>query len=73
MAKDKYDESSGNTTQTLTVDGQVVSTYSSNSGKAIGWGTAVECQDDACDGTVNAHSKFSDSLRVFTANPSSSI
>jgi hypothetical protein len=28
------------------------------SGKAKGWGTAIECQDSACQGIVNAHSTF---------------
>jgi hypothetical protein len=28
------------------------------SGKAKGWGTAIECQDSACQGIVNAHSEF---------------
>ena len=27
------------------------------SGNAEGWGTAVECQVDACTGTVAAHGK----------------
>lgn len=53
---DKYDEASGNYTQTVSIEGQVVSTLSTASGKAQGWGTAVECQDE-CSGIVNAHSK----------------
>lgn len=28
------------------------------SGEAQGWGTAVECQDDACKSTVAAHSRL---------------
>lgn len=55
---DKYDDASGNYTQTVSIDGTVVSTLSTASGKAQGWGTAVECQDE-CSGIVNAHSKLS--------------
>lgn len=29
------------------------------SGNAQGWGTAVECQDDACSSTVPAHGRSS--------------
>ncbi|GME23171.1 uncharacterized protein LTHEOB_7524 [Neofusicoccum parvum] len=50
----KYDAASGNYTQTVSIEGTVVSTLSTSSGKAQGWGTAVECQDD-CSGIVNAH------------------
>lgn len=32
-------------------------TMSSESGYAEGWGTACECQTEACKGSVNAHSK----------------
>lgn len=54
----KYDATTGNTTQTVSVGGKAVSELSTKSGRAIGWGTAVECQDQ-CSGIVNAHSKFS--------------
>ncbi|KAJ9621851.1 hypothetical protein H2203_006731 [Taxawa tesnikishii (nom. ined.)] len=50
----KYDATTGNTTQTVSVGGKAVSELSTKSGRAIGWGTAVECQDQ-CSGIVNAH------------------
>ena len=53
---DAYDDSSKNYTQTVTVDGKVISSLESSSGKAIGWGTAVEAQNEL-SGTVTAHSK----------------
>ncbi|KAI3392486.1 hypothetical protein diail_5651 [Diaporthe ilicicola] len=50
----KYDDASGNYTQTVSVNGQVVSTLSTSSGKAQGWGSAVECAAEDC-GTMPAH------------------
>lgn len=50
--------------QTVTVNGQVISTLSTSSGKAQNWQTAVECQDDACSSTVPAHSKLNDSFLI---------
>jgi len=52
----KYNTTTQKYDQTVSVDGKVVSTLSTLSGKGIGWGTAVECQDQ-CSGVVNAHSK----------------
>jgi hypothetical protein len=70
----RYDyKSSGVTEQTVSVNGQMVSSLSLGtlmrqfttlllipkaSGKAKGWGTAIECQDSACQGLVNAHSSY---------------
>jgi hypothetical protein len=54
---DKYDDSTGNYTQTVLVNSKVVSTLSTKDGKAEGWGSAVECAATNC-GTVPAHSKF---------------
>lgn len=51
---DKYDDASGNYTQTVSVNGEVVSTLSTSSGKAQGWGSAVECAEENC-GTMPAH------------------
>ncbi|THZ06380.1 hypothetical protein D6C93_01512 [Aureobasidium pullulans] len=51
----KYDETSGNTTQTVSVEGKVVSTLSTKSGKAIGFGTAEEAQNEF-KGVVYEHS-----------------
>lgn len=58
---DKFDDASGNYTQTVLVNGKQVSTLSTSDGHAQGWGSAVECAEDNC-GTMGAHSK---SARVF--------
>ncbi|KAM0197358.1 hypothetical protein ACHAPI_005224 [Fusarium lateritium] len=50
-----YNDSTNEYDQTVSIDGTVVSSLSTASGHAEGWGTAVECQDDACVGTVEAH------------------
>ncbi|KAG8159685.1 hypothetical protein KVR01_010322 [Diaporthe batatas] len=50
----KLDDASGNYTQTVSINGEVVSTLSTSSGKAQGWGSAVECAAEDC-GTVPAH------------------
>ncbi|KAI4761849.1 hypothetical protein E4T52_12748 [Aureobasidium sp. EXF-3400] len=51
----KYDQASGITAQTVSVDNKVVSTLSTKSGKAIGFGTAEEAQDNF-KGVVYEHS-----------------
>jgi hypothetical protein len=53
---DKFDDSTGNYTQTVLVNGETVSTLSTSDGRAQGWGSAVECAEDNC-GTMPAHSK----------------
>ncbi|KAH6954334.1 hypothetical protein HG530_010458 [Fusarium avenaceum] len=50
-----YNDATKKYDQTVSIDGTVVSTLSTASGHAEGWGTAVECQDAACVGTVEAH------------------
>ncbi|KAG0152882.1 hypothetical protein PDIDSM_2687 [Penicillium digitatum] len=62
----KYNDETGNFDQTVYINGEVVSTLSTNSGQAQGWGTAVECQDDACDSTTAAHAdpSFGDTLAI---------
>ncbi|KAL4876198.1 hypothetical protein BJY04DRAFT_223282 [Aspergillus karnatakaensis] len=50
-----YNDSTGEYDQTVSINGEVVSTLSTSSGQAQGWGTAVECQDDACHSTALAH------------------
>lgn len=37
------------------------------SGQAQGWGTAVECQDDACQSTTAAHGKLPSFIRQCSA------
>ncbi|KAE8132385.1 hypothetical protein BDV38DRAFT_297042 [Aspergillus pseudotamarii] len=51
----KYNDSTGKYDQTVTINGKVVSSLSTNSGQAQGWGTAVEAQDNASKSTVAAH------------------
>lgn len=55
---DKFDDSTGNYTQTVLVNGNQVSTLSTSSGHAQGWGSAVECAAEDC-GTVPAHCQYS--------------
>ncbi|GAB1197899.1 hypothetical protein APSETT444_007204 [Aspergillus pseudonomiae] len=47
-ATGKYD-------QTVSINGEVISSLSTSSGQAQGWGTAVEAQDNASKSTVAAH------------------
>lgn len=55
---DKFDDASGNYTQTVSVNNETVSTLSTSSGEALGWGSAVECAENNC-GTVPAHCESS--------------
>ncbi|KAH8770988.1 hypothetical protein F5883DRAFT_666459 [Diaporthe sp. PMI_573] len=50
----KFEDASGNYTQTVSINGEVVSTLSTSSGHAQGWGSSVECAAEDC-GTVPAH------------------
>lgn len=54
--KDEYSSSTGNYTQTVSLNGAVVSTLSTSDGFAEGWGSAVECAATNC-GSVPAHRK----------------
>ncbi|CAI0650076.1 unnamed protein product [Colletotrichum noveboracense] len=51
----KYDDASGNYTQTVSLNDKVISTLSTKDGHAQGWGSAVECAEEDC-GTIGAHS-----------------
>lgn len=51
---DEYSDTTGNYTQTVYLNGAVISTLSTSDGKAEGWGSAIECADESC-GTVPAH------------------
>lgn len=53
---DEFDDASGNYTQLVSVNGQQVSTLSTSSGHALGFGSSVECGAEDC-GTIGAHSK----------------
>ncbi|KAL4801835.1 hypothetical protein BDV18DRAFT_164648 [Aspergillus unguis] len=57
-----YNDSTGKYDQTVSINGEVVSSLSTSSGQAQGWGTAVECQDDACTDTVAAHQYLSTTI-----------
>ncbi|KAL2810552.1 hypothetical protein BJX63DRAFT_423014 [Aspergillus granulosus] len=65
-----YNDSTGEYDQTVSINGQVVSTLSTSSGQAQGWGTAVECQDDACQSTVAAHQYASTTITLDSADNS---
>ncbi|KAI1295007.1 hypothetical protein F5Y03DRAFT_311087 [Xylaria venustula] len=65
----KYNDSTGNTDQTVSVNGAVVSTLSTSSGRGgLGWGTAMECQTANC-GTVPEHHYLNTKITMSTADP----
>ncbi|KAF7173418.1 hypothetical protein CNMCM5623_005635 [Aspergillus felis] len=64
----KYDDSTRNYTQTVSVNGQVVSTLSTSDAHAQGWGSAVECAANDC-GTVGAHSWINTKIILDKADP----
>lgn len=53
---DVFNDDTSKYDQTVFLNGKQVSTLSTSSGQAQGWGTAVECQAQACTGTALAHS-----------------
>ncbi|KAJ5654666.1 hypothetical protein N7490_001669 [Penicillium lividum] len=65
----KFDESTGNYTQTVLIKNQSVSTLSTSDGKAEGWGSAVECATTDC-GTVDAHYWINTKITLSVADPS---
>jgi hypothetical protein len=65
---DKYDQASGTTAQSVSVEGKVVSTLSTKSGKAIGFGTAEEAQD-RFKGVVYEHSYVNTTVVLAAADP----
>ncbi|OOF90066.1 hypothetical protein ASPCADRAFT_135468 [Aspergillus carbonarius ITEM 5010] len=64
----KFEDSTGNYTQTLLINGKSVSTLSTSDGQAQGWGSAVECAEDNC-GTVGAHSWIDTKIILDVADP----
>ncbi|OQD63108.1 hypothetical protein PENPOL_c010G05399 [Penicillium polonicum] len=68
----KYNDDTSKFDQTVSINGEVVSTLSTSSGQAQGWGTAVECQDDACKSTAAAH-EYLDTTIILDAADSSFI
>ncbi|KAI9931989.1 hypothetical protein ASPWEDRAFT_171883 [Aspergillus wentii DTO 134E9] len=66
----EYNDSTSKYDQTVSINGEVVSTLSTSSGHAQGWGTAVECQDDACKSTAAAHKYLSTTIVLEEADSS---
>ncbi|TRX97998.1 hypothetical protein FHL15_001208 [Xylaria flabelliformis] len=67
--EDKYNPSTGKTDQTVSVNGNVVSTLSTSSGRGgLGWGTAMECQQANC-GTVPTHHYVDTKITMSAPNP----
>ena len=64
----KYNDATKKYDQTVALNGVVVSSLSTDSGKAQGWGTAVECQQAAC-GTAPAHQYINTKLVMDVADP----
>ncbi|KAJ5803589.1 uncharacterized protein N7503_006039 [Penicillium pulvis] len=64
----KFDESTGNYTQTVLVNNKSVSTLSTSDGWAEGWGSAVECATTDC-GTVDAHYWINTKITLSAADP----
>ncbi|KAJ4386009.1 hypothetical protein N0V93_008900 [Gnomoniopsis smithogilvyi] len=64
-----YSTTTGNYTQTLSLNGVVVSTLSTSDGYAEGWGSAVECAAEDC-GTVPAHQWINAEIILSAADPS---
>ncbi|MCJ1445628.1 MAG: hypothetical protein MMC23_006133 [Stictis urceolatum] len=64
----KFDDASGNYTQTVLVNGSQVSTLSTSDGHAQGFGSAVECAANNC-GTVPAHTWLDTEIILETADP----
>ncbi|KAL4732006.1 hypothetical protein ACLX1H_001009 [Fusarium chlamydosporum] len=65
-----YNDATQQYDQSVAIDGTIVSTLSTASGHAEGWGTAVECQDAACVGTVDAHDYLDTTILLDQADPS---
>ncbi|KAM5349525.1 hypothetical protein ACJ41O_006030 [Fusarium nematophilum] len=64
----KFDDASGNYTQYVSINGQEVSTLSTSSGHAQGWGSAVECGAEDC-GTIGAHKWLDTKIILDVADP----
>ncbi|RBR04094.1 uncharacterized protein FIESC28_11632 [Fusarium coffeatum] len=64
-----YNDATQQYDQSVALDGTVVSTLSTTSGHAEGWGTAVECQEAACVGTMDAHDYLDTTIILDQADP----
>ncbi|CAG9937410.1 unnamed protein product [Clonostachys rosea f. rosea IK726] len=63
-----YNDATSKFDQTVSVNGNVVSTLSTASGHGAGWGTAMECQQVNC-GTVPLHHYVDTKIIMNTADP----
>ncbi|KAI1360474.1 hypothetical protein F5Y08DRAFT_348698 [Xylaria arbuscula] len=64
----EYSDSTGNYTQTVSLNGEVVATLSTSDGYAQGWGSAVECAATDC-GTIPAHTWTDAKIIMDQADP----
>ncbi|KAK2733449.1 hypothetical protein FQN55_003361 [Onygenales sp. PD_40] len=64
----KYEDATGNYTQSVLVNGNEVSTLSTSDGYAQGWGSAIECAATDC-GTIGAHSWLDTEIILDVAGP----
>ncbi|GKZ98406.1 hypothetical protein AnigIFM59636_003003 [Aspergillus niger] len=64
----KFDGSTGSYTQTVLINDKTASTLSTSDGKALGWGSAIECAEDNCD-TVGDHSWTNATIILDVADP----
>jgi len=68
MIMDNYDDSTGATVQNVYRDGQLLSTFTSNSGRPYYWDIAVECQDNV-HGNMPAHTYHNTQIVLEAADP----
>ncbi|KAJ5884898.1 hypothetical protein N7495_009408 [Penicillium taxi] len=64
----KYNESTGNYTQTVLLNGRRVSGLTTRNGKAKSWASAVECNGSNC-GTLRSHAWYNTTIVLDTAEP----
>ncbi|KAJ4405893.1 hypothetical protein N0V91_005002 [Didymella pomorum] len=64
----KFDDTTGNYTQYVSINDKRVATLSSSDGHAQGWGSAVECAENNC-GTMPAHKWIDTVITLDTADP----
>ncbi|KAK4031252.1 hypothetical protein C8A01DRAFT_21501 [Parachaetomium inaequale] len=64
----KYDDSTGNYTQYVSINGNLVHTLSTSDGHALGFGSAVECAETNC-GVVPAHTWINTVITMDVADP----
>ncbi|RMZ31712.1 hypothetical protein D0859_04161 [Hortaea werneckii] len=65
----KYNDQTSQYDQTVSLNGEVVSRLSTSSGKAQGWGTAIECQQSACGSVCRTSATNGVQLIMDVADP----